>query len=50
VQIRVFLGVLSITTQTVFGKILYNTLATVANVMFEGQKLTGERVREMLRC
>jgi hypothetical protein len=49
VELRSFVIDLSITTKRLFGRELRGTLATVANVVFDRQDVTGSKVREMLR-
>jgi len=46
---RVYIHRLSRVTHSIFGSYLLNTLATVANVVFGGDKITAVMVREWLR-
>ena len=49
IQLKTFIIDLSIPTVSLFGKYLYSTLATVANVAFARNNVTHEKVREILR-
>jgi hypothetical protein len=48
-DIRTFVVDLSITTHLLFGKFIFGRLATVANVVFSREDITGPKVREWLR-
>ena len=48
-QLKTFIIDLSIPTVSLFGKYLYGSLATVANVVFASKNVTHEKVREILR-
>lgn len=47
--VRTFVTSFSIPVSQIFGTNLYSTLATVSNVVFNDQNLTGGKVRDMLR-
>jgi hypothetical protein len=47
--VRTFVASFSIPVSQIFGTNLYSTLATVTNVVFNDQNLTGGKVRDMLR-
>jgi hypothetical protein len=49
IRLKTFIIDLSIPTVSMFGKYLYSTLATVANVVFASNNVTHEKVREILR-
>jgi hypothetical protein len=49
VEQRSYVIDLSLTTQRIFKKSLYSTLATVTNVIFIGANITASEVREFLR-
>jgi hypothetical protein len=49
IRLKTFIIDLSIPTVLLFGKYLYSTLATVANVVFASNNVTHEKVREILR-
>jgi hypothetical protein len=48
-QLRTFVATLSIITDQLCKKTLYGTIATIANVVFSRNDVTGSTVREMLR-
>jgi hypothetical protein len=48
-HLRTFVASVSITTQTLLNKNMYGTIATLANVVFGRDDISGRRVRGMLR-
>jgi|HubBroStandDraft_6_1064221.scaffolds.fasta_scaffold680096_2 hypothetical protein len=48
-ELRTFVAILSVITEQLCKKTLYGTIATIANVVFSRNDMTGSKVREMLR-
>ena len=48
-ELRTFLADLMICNETLFGKPLWGTIATIANVVFDRRDITRSKVREMFR-